>query len=194
MKSMLGFVVAVPRAMHQKVPRYKRMSSLTGVLEGEVQERLSEMTVKSITLLGSGILVFGAILTFVNLILTLLNAFFQKEIFSQMIPFDRRVGAGTATITKTRLQLNQLLALGLEILVISDLVETLVRSTTDYSYDSLGKLALIASIRTLLSFFLGLETKEIIDRAKEDERLDGITITPFYAKSADTKSSSSPSS
>lgn len=76
-------------------------------------------------------------------------------------------------MSRVRLQLAQLLALGLQILLCSDILETLVRSTSEYTYDALFKLALIATIRTALSFFLGLETQEIADRAKLDQAIDG---------------------
>lgn len=126
-----------------------------------------------IAFLGGFVFVFAALLTTANLVLTLLNASFRACQFQQLLPFDRSVGSGPATITRVRLQLSQLIALGLEILLVGDIVETLVRSTEEYSFESLFKLAIVATIRTTLSYFLGLETREILERAKEQGRLDG---------------------
>lgn len=146
------------------------------LLDGEVQEAVAEATVQAIAVLGGGILIFAAVLTLINMTLVYLNAFYQKGVYQQFMPFDRAIGSGTATITRVRLQLAQLLALGLQVLLCSDIIETLVKSTSDYTFDSLYKLALIAVIRTGLSYFLGLETEEILDRAKVDMRLDGIQV------------------
>ena len=145
-------------------------------MEGEVQAELAELTVEGLTVVGSGVLAGGALLAFVNFGLTLGNAITQQPTFEMIIPFDRKVGSGPATVTRVRLQLAQLLALGLELLIISDLVETLVKSSAEYTFETLYKLAVIASIRTALSFCLGIETKDIIERAETDQRLDGIPI------------------
>lgn len=92
------------------------------------------------------------------------------------MPLDFDIGAGPATISKCRLQLAQLLALGLEVLLIGDVLETLAKSTDAYELDALYKLGLVGAIRTFLSYFLGLETEEILQRAKVDGRIDGRDI------------------
>lgn len=74
----------------------------------------------------------------------------------------------------------------MEILLIGDVLETLTQSTQDYSFDSLYKLALVGAIRTVLSYFLGLETEEILDRAKIDGRVDGRDIN-YQLKRGDKK-------
>lgn len=147
------------------------------ILDGEVQEALAESVVQAITVLGGGVLLFAAILTLVNLTLVYCNAFLQRGAFKQFMAFDRAVGNGPATVSRVRLQLAQLLALGLQILLCSDILETLVKSTKEYTFDSLYKLALVSAIRTGLSYFLGLETEEILNRAQNDGRMDGVEIS-----------------
>ncbi|KAJ8599345.1 hypothetical protein CTAYLR_005353 [Chrysophaeum taylorii] len=137
-------------------------------VDDQRSSEFAEFLVKMITILGGVVLVFATVLAIINLCLVALNSLRRKWTLQHFMPFDRDVGAGPATITRLRLQLSQLIALGLEILLIGDIVETLVRSSADYTFDDLFKLAIVASIRTLLSYFLGLETKEILERAKED--------------------------
>ncbi|KAJ8603977.1 hypothetical protein CTAYLR_003349 [Chrysophaeum taylorii] len=175
---MLAFVLPSPchHHHHHHVTTPPRRAVF---LEGGVQEAVAEATIRTISLFGGGVLFFAAILTLVNITLVYANAFFQKEVFEQFMPFDRAIGAGTATITRVRLQLAQLIALGLEILLCGDILETLVKSTKDYSIDALYKLALVAAIRTVLSYFLGRETGEILERAKSDRRVDGIAIDDY---------------
>lgn len=184
MRRREAFVVVVPAIQHRSSFSPTTRNTLGdpprqlygSILDGEVQEQIAETTVQMIAVLGGGVLVFAAILTFINMILVYCNAFSQKSVFKQFMAFDRAIGSGTATITRVRLQLAQLLALGLQILLCGDIVETLVKSTKEYSFESLYKLALVSAIRTGLSYFLGLETEEILDRAKVDRRMDGIAI------------------
>lgn len=139
----------------------------------ETQAVVAETVVEGVALLGGATIVVAVVLTAINLVLTIINALNEKPIFDQFMPFDFDIGAGPATITRVRLQLAQMLALGLEILLIGDVLETLTQSTQDYTFESLYKLALVGAIRTILSYFLGLETESILDRAKVDGRIDG---------------------
>lgn len=52
-------------------------------------------------------------------------------------------------------------------LVVSDVLETLTLDSGEYSWDSLGKIVLIAAVRTALAFFLGRELSEI------EEKIEG---------------------
>jgi hypothetical protein len=63
----------------------------------------------------------------------------------------------------------EITALGLEILVVADIMETLTKLTVEeYSWDTLGKISAIACFRTVLAFMLGREVKEIEEKITED--------------------------
>lgn len=133
-----------------------------------IQAEAAETAALAIAFLGGLVLVFGAVLTCINLCLTITNSLIGEDRFNHFLPL---CCSGPATVTKVRLQLSQMIALGLEILLIGDIIETLVKSTQSYSFENLSKLAIVAAIRTALSFFLGLETKEILELNEEDEKL-----------------------
>jgi uncharacterized membrane protein len=61
-----------------------------------------------------------------------------------------------AQIERIRLQLGRTLGLGLEFLLAADILATAVAP----SWDAIGKLAAIATIRTLLNYFLGREVRQ----------------------------------
>jgi uncharacterized membrane protein len=66
-----------------------------------------------------------------------------------------------------RLRLGRFLALGLEFQLASDILRTAIAP----SYEELGKLAVVAAIRTALNFFLAREIKEEkVTLAEYDER------------------------
>ena len=163
----IGFVTsckpspALGRVQAGVVPILLAESELPRALvDSEVQEQLAEVVVEAVALLGGLTIVIAVALTAINFVFTIINAFNEKGLIDQFMPFDFDIGAGPATITRIRLQLAQMLALGLEILLIGDVLETLTQSTQDYSFESLYKLALVGAIRTFLSYFLGLETEE----------------------------------
>lgn len=69
------------------------------------------------------------------------------------------------TLHGIRLELGRHLVLGLEFLVGKDILASLVSPT----WDELGKLAIIVSIRTVLAIFLGREMKEAERAIKEEQ-------------------------
>lgn len=79
-----------------------------------------------------------------------------------------------ATFNRVRLQLGEITALGLEILVVSDIMETLTKlDTNDFTFRALGKIGAVAFFRTILAYTLGYEVKEIqreIHQSAEEER------------------------
>ena len=77
---------------------------------------------------------------------------------------------GIASVDKVRKQLGETTALGLEVLVVSDVLETLLKPAEDYTYEQLGKLAAIAAFRTILAYCLAKEVQEISEELKEDYR------------------------
>jgi len=68
-------------------------------------------------------------------------------------------------IADIRIELGHYLALGLEFLVAKDIVESIARPT----WDDLGKLAAIIALRTVLTFFLAHEVKEMREALQEED-------------------------
>jgi uncharacterized membrane protein len=95
-----------------------------------------------------------------------------------------------ANFNRVRLQLGEVTALGLEILVVSDIMETLTKlDTNEYSFRSLGKIGSVALFRTILAYALGREVKEIqkdvIAESKgkggeREEDLEGSTTLAYH--------------
>mmetsp|Transcript_16351 Transcript_16351/g.53234 ORF Transcript_16351/g.53234 Transcript_16351/m.53234 type:complete len:207 (+) Transcript_16351:38-658(+) len=165
----LSFPAQAPR-------RLARGVLVAELVPEEAFEAAAEAVVQGISLFGGSILVLAAVLATVNLVSTVVNSAVEEACVAMFLPLDFDIGAGPATLTRVRLQLAQLVALGLGVLLISDILETLVETTSALGFDSLYKLAIIAAIRTGLSYFLGLETEEIYERSKADARLDGRDI------------------
>jgi len=68
--------------------------------------------------------------------------------------------------TKLRVQFGSSLTIALELMLAADILETAVAPT----WDDIGKLAAIATIRTLLNFFLERELAEMEKRELSKER------------------------
>lgn len=68
--------------------------------------------------------------------------------------------------TQVRLTIGQFLALGLEFQLASDLLRTAISP----SFEDIGKLAAVATIRTALNFFLSRESQEQRAELARDER------------------------
>lgn len=67
-------------------------------------------------------------------------------------------------IADIRIELGHYLALGLEFLVAKDIVESIAKP----SWEELGKLAAIIALRTMLTFFLAHEVKEVREELQEE--------------------------
>ena len=70
----------------------------------------------------------------------------------------------TNHLPNIRIELGKHLALGLEFLVGKDIIETIVRP----SWDDLGKLAAMITLRTIVTFMLSWELKEVKAEIKEE--------------------------
>jgi uncharacterized membrane protein len=113
------------------------------------------------------ILIFGFVVSAINFVLTLANNLIGKN-FS-LILGSKRHRQGKATMMGVRLQLGEVTALGLEILVISDILETLDFPIHEYSFSLLGKIGAVALFRTILAIVLGMEISEIKHEMNERE-------------------------
>jgi uncharacterized membrane protein len=76
------------------------------------------------------------------------------------------VSRSTREFVRVRLRLGRYLALGLEFQLASDILSTAVAPT----FEEIGKLAAIATIRTVLNYFLGKE----IERERSEVERDGL--------------------
>jgi uncharacterized membrane protein len=116
---------------------------------------------------GALILIIAVILGFVNVMLSIFNDTFSKSIKSVFPTHGRRQ---PASIKRTRVELGSLVALGLEILVVTDVLETLTSDISAYSFEKLAKIGIIALFRTFLAFCLGKEIKEIKEEMEDSRR------------------------
>lgn len=89
-----------------------------------------------------------------------------------VITMVRKRNEGAASFTGVRLLLARYLALGLEFQLAADILVTAVAPT----WEEIGKLAAIATIRTLLNFFLAREMAE--ERAEEAEERARPAVAP----------------
>ena len=114
------------------------------------------------------LLVFAAILGIANIFLSILNHVTGSRYRSL---FPTMVDKGHATLAHTRIEMGSLFALGLELLVVTDVLETLTKDLHEFTYDLLGKIGTVALCRLVLAYFLGREMNELrkegIEEAKQ---------------------------
>jgi uncharacterized membrane protein len=85
-------------------------------------------------------------------------------------------GDAFAAYTQTRQRVGRSVLLGLEILIIADIVQTI---TIDSTLESAATLGVIVLVRTFLSFSLEIELEGIVPwRRWTKERLDGESKSP----------------
>lgn len=129
---------------------------------------------------GAIVLFWGVILAAVNGGIVVINSVFEKEIpiVMGLSNFSTRNTKKVATMGQVRDQLGEITAFGLEILVVGDILETLAESTTDQSWNALGKLAVVAAFRTALAYCLSKEVDEIEEKIhREEEQIHGVRTT-----------------
>ena len=85
-----------------------------------------------------------------------------------------------ATFGRVRQQLGEITALGLEILVVADILESLTKDVSDFSWNSLGKMAVMAVFRTSLAMALAKEVSEI---KEENQQMEERKNSRIYALS-----------
>ena len=98
-------------------------------------EERAHAVVRVIEGVGCGIMIIGGLFAFVH--------------------YARQVAARTSDpYRQLRANIGRVILLGLEVLIIADIIQTIV---VDQSLESVGVLALIVGIRIVLSFSLGVE-------------------------------------
>lgn len=123
---------------------------------------LTHFGVKTVSALGTLILLFGVLIAAFNIAVSRINAGFGTNL--PLITTGLESKHKTASFYFLRKQLGEITALGLEVLVVADVLETLTKEAGQYSWDDLGKLILISLVRTLLAFMLGRELHEIDEK------------------------------
>ena len=98
-------------------------------------EDLAGAVVRVIEGVGGGIMVFGALFAFVR---------YARQV----------VARASDPYRQLRANIGRVILLGLEVLIIADIIQTIV---VDQSLESVGVLALIVGIRIVLSFSLEVE-------------------------------------
>ncbi len=101
-----------------------------------------EMVVVVINVFSIGVLVFGVLLCAIHLI----QIIFSKDTRSNKLQ----------RVKHAKIELGGFVLLGLEILIVADIVETVIRP----SFNEIILLAAIVLIRTVISFFLNKEVRE----------------------------------
>jgi uncharacterized membrane protein len=100
-------------------------------------ERIVNYLVLGVNLLGLAVILWGIVLVMKDFLLGLFND----------DPQAKRL---------LRQKLGSILVFGLEFFIAADIIRTIVRP----SWNEIGMLAAIIALRTVLSYFLGLELKE----------------------------------
>ena len=118
------------------------------------------------------LLLLACFIALVNTTVFFINGFFSKSL---QTPFDFiKAPGGVPTLTSIRFSLCSMILMSLNFLVAVDVIETLIKPASLYTFSDLYKLALVAGVRTLLAYFLGKETLEL---EEELERAVGHEIT-----------------
>lgn len=81
--------------------------------------------------------------------------------------FLRKLSDKNILLADIRIELGHYLALGLEFLIAKDIIETIVGPT----WDDLGKLAVIIALRTVLTYFLAHEVKEVREELEQENAI-----------------------
>ena len=109
-----------------------------------------------LSVIGAFILIFGAVYGILKVIVSIL----------------RHKKGGLPTFHHVRIEIGNIIALGLELLVATDVLETLTKETHEFSFELLGKIGAVAAFRTVLAFFLAREVSELEHEEKEKHQKD----------------------
>lgn len=122
----------------------------------------TQLSLKFVSVVGTTVLIGGVILAVINMLILVRNEVFYKKL--GLLHIEGREERVEFQFAKIRSQLGDITALGLEILVVSDVMESLTQPTEEFTYLNLGKLCAISGFRTILAWSLSREVKEV----KED--------------------------
>lgn len=114
-------------------------------------------------------LVLSAFLGCANVLLAWANHVFGSRWPSLLPSCGHGSSKRVATLAHTRIEVGSLFAIGLELLVVTDVLETLIKPIHLYSYELLGKIGAVAAGRLVLAYFLGKE----MDALRKEEAEEG---------------------
>eukprot|EP00310_Coccolithus_braarudii_P022582 CAMPEP_0183340264 /NCGR_PEP_ID=MMETSP0164_2-20130417/6877_1 /TAXON_ID=221442 /ORGANISM="Coccolithus pelagicus ssp braarudi, Strain PLY182g" /LENGTH=187 /DNA_ID=CAMNT_0025510379 /DNA_START=27 /DNA_END=590 /DNA_ORIENTATION=+ len=127
-----------------------------------------------LTMMAAGLIVcVGAVLTTINTFLFFINKGFGTRFRTVM---DFWPVPNTVQLTRVKLQLGYTASVALQLLVVADVLDTLMKPSHSFSIEDLVKLAVIAGIRSVLALFLNFEVQEC-EKELEKAMSDGnVTI------------------
>ena len=115
-----------------------------------------ESLAATVNLIGALIIIVGVMVAILNFFLFVLNISFGTR-FTMVLPHAPDLLGQEAKLDFIRVQLATFTLFGLEVLVSSDILDTLTMSPTHAPMDMLLKLGIIIALRTILSYFLAKE-------------------------------------
>lgn len=125
-----------------------------------------EQSAEIINLFGGLILLYASVQAILDTVILSL----QKLTKNQCILGSPR------SLSRIRLHLGRLITFSLELLVAGDVIETLTKSVDNYKIETLYKIGLVVMIRTALSYFLGIEIKEIEETESHKEHVHSTKV------------------
>jgi uncharacterized membrane protein len=140
-----------------------------------MHHRILKLSFKSVELCTAYLSMFGALFLIVSTVLGIFSVIFSfvnKRVSGLKIKSAFCTGK-VATLSRTRIEMGNMFAVGLELLVAMDVLETLTAETHHFSFETLGKLGAVAAFRTALAFFLAREVNELKHEMHESAHVAG---------------------
>lgn len=152
--AMAAFLLSVLSISSAESSHTKHAHKVPVLFAAEFAE-FFEVSAGYINIIGGLILVYAAGRAIFHVTInSLLHLFGAKEFMS---------------MDENRISLGNTIAFSLELLITSDVIETLTKATEEISMEVLYKIGLIVIIRTVLSYFLGKELEELEHHKHEHE-------------------------
>lgn len=125
-----------------------------------------------LSIIGAFLIIVAGVLSIIDLCICMYNGMFKTQ-------YKSCFNSGkTASMRNARIQMGHMIATGLELLVATDVLETLSKEVNEFTYDLLGKLLGLAAFRTALAYCLSREVAELqhedeLDHADRDTHTHG---------------------
>lgn len=144
-----------------------------GLLSEEAVEHFFEHGITLINYCSGLLLLLASAVSILNVVLFLLNKTLDTK-FRLVAGFTEGAKTTPVQLTRVRFELGSVISFALTLLVAVDVLDTLLKPTHKHEMATLYKLAIIASVRTGLAYFLGKEVKEC---EEELHHVDGAHLT-----------------
>ena len=129
-------------------------------MEDVLEEKIRSNGVQYMNYFGSIVLIFGVAISFVNFFLLLVQYMTGYSFYIVFAITQKQ--RSILTLDRIKLELARMIGFSLLLLVAADVLETLLKPSHAYEMDELYKMTLIGGVRTMLAYFLGKETEEIL--------------------------------